>query len=99
MTIIRTTCPNCGDIEVPAWAVSVNLIDLAEGSMVFTCPECQCEGSVEADAAAIALLSAAGVHVARGSELPPALTEVDVEAACAFLDSVDELCAHERLLG
>ena len=67
--------------------------------MVFTCPECQCEGSVEADAAAVALLSAAGVHVAHRSELPPALTEADLEAARAFLGSLDELCAHERLLG
>jgi len=99
MTIIRTTCQSCGDIELPAWAVTVTLTDHAEGLLVFTCPECESDGQVDADAAAVALLKAAGVHIALNCDPLPVLTETDICQAQVFLESMDTLCEHQCLLG
>lgn len=99
MTIIRTTCATCGDVEVPAWAVDVSLVDAAEGILSFTCPICSATGRVDADAAAIALLSAAGVAIHRPNPEPPQLTEEDIERALMYLGEFDALCDHPCLLG
>lgn len=99
MTIIRTTCTACGDVELAAWAVTLTMMDAAEGLLTFTCPSCSEPGHVDADASSVALLTAAGVHVVRQQPAPPALSDDDLQAAIAYLDTFDALCDHECLSG
>ena len=99
MTIIRTTCEHCGDVEVPAWTATVTLTDAAEGYLAFSCPVCSAEGTVPADAAAVALLQAAGVSVTRMCEPADAIDEAYISRAMTLLQSLDALCSHEGLLG
>ncbi|NBU30435.1 MAG: hypothetical protein EBS41_02840 [Actinobacteria bacterium] len=103
MTIIRTTCECCGDVEMPAWAATVTLTDLAEGFLQFSCPECGGSDEVQADAASVALLRVAGVPVtAPDDTIEDYAGEFDEEyiiQACAYLSTFDTLCDHHALLG
>lgn len=69
-TIIRTTCPDCGDVTLGPEDVVARATtpDLHEGSYTFTCPSCGHTVTRAADDRALALLSQAGVAL----ETPPA---------------------------
>jgi hypothetical protein len=63
MTIIRTKCPTCGEVDMGAGAISLSLgIDGECGEFAFTCPECQVEVNRPASRKTVALLIAAGVE-------------------------------------
>jgi hypothetical protein len=65
MTIIRTKCPTCGDVDMGAGAISLVLESGTEqGAFAFTCPECFAEVSKPASRKTVALLMAAGVEPA-----------------------------------
>lgn len=65
MTIIRTKCPTCGDVDMGASAISLVLEHGTErGAYAFTCPECFAEVSKPASRKTVALLIAAGVEPA-----------------------------------
>jgi hypothetical protein len=65
MTIIRTKCPTCGDIDMGAGAISLYLEhDGERGAFAFVCPECLNEVSKPASRKTVALLIAAGVEPA-----------------------------------
>jgi hypothetical protein len=75
MTTIRTKCPECGDVDLGADAISMSLApDGEHGEYAFTCPECARHVSKPANRRTAALLIAAGVQP---SELEdPATTPV-----------------------
>jgi hypothetical protein len=67
MTIIRTTCPSCGQVDVGADAVLLEVLDdSSRGIYSFVCPSCRQDVEKWADRKAVALLVSAGVEVERG---------------------------------
>jgi predicted RNA-binding Zn-ribbon protein involved in translation (DUF1610 family) len=64
MTIIRTACPTCGEVDVRAEAVLLHVLkgDF-DGVYSFICPTCQEDVEKRADRRIIALLVSAGVGV------------------------------------
>jgi hypothetical protein len=65
MTIIRTKCPTCGEVDMGANAISLSLgLDGERGAFAFTCPECFVEVNRPASRKTVALLIAAGVEPA-----------------------------------
>jgi len=64
MTTIRTTCPQCGEVDMGPESILLSVQGGgSEGTYRFVCPECM--GSVEkrADRKIVALLVSAGVDV------------------------------------
>jgi hypothetical protein len=64
MTTIRTTCPQCGEVDMGPESILLSVQGGgSEGTYRFVCPECL--GSVEkrADRKIVALLVSAGVNV------------------------------------
>jgi predicted RNA-binding Zn-ribbon protein involved in translation (DUF1610 family) len=75
MTIIRTKCPSCGEVDMGAGAISLSLgTDGERGAFAFTCPECLVEVNRPASRKTVALLIAAGVEPA---PIPDLLESVD----------------------
>src|SRR4051812_1512414 len=69
-TVVRTSCPICGDIDVPAAAVTVFPDVNAELNVcAFDCPKCKSAIAIEATGDIVRLLLSAGAQV--GSLPPP----------------------------
>jgi predicted RNA-binding Zn-ribbon protein involved in translation (DUF1610 family) len=70
MTLIRTTCPRCGEVELGPEAISLSVGDADEEPFYrFQCPACRESVLKRADSKIVALLVSAGVGLeARGSD-------------------------------
>src|SRR5438477_12818566 len=78
MTTIRTTCPQCGEVDMGPESILLSVQrGGAEGTYRFVCPECL--GAVEkrADRKIVALLVSAGVDVADPSSTLPEQSELE----------------------
>jgi predicted RNA-binding Zn-ribbon protein involved in translation (DUF1610 family) len=65
MTTIRTTCPQCGEVDMTPEAILLSIRDRAgEGSYRFSCPTCLNTIEKPADRKVVALLLSAGVELA-----------------------------------
>jgi hypothetical protein len=104
MAEIRTNCPSCGQVDMTADAISLEVErDGESGSYAFTCPDCSAGITKRADRKIVALLLAAGVRpaVEAGSheDTAPALPVQDrspAPEAPAF--TLDDLIAFHFLL-
>ena len=66
MTTIRATCPDCGEVEMEAQAITLSVRETdGEGSYSFTCPSCSNLVEKPADRKVVMLLLSAGVDVDR----------------------------------
>jgi predicted RNA-binding Zn-ribbon protein involved in translation (DUF1610 family) len=64
MTTIRTTCPQCGEVDMGPEAILLSVRDPAgEGSYRFSCPTCMHTIEKPADRKVVALLLSAGVEL------------------------------------
>ena len=92
MTTIRTKCPDCGNVDLAADAISMSLSpDGDQGEYAFTCPECSAMVSKPADRRTAALLIAAGVE-------PSELRDPVTTPAIAFEDLSPDPCAPSLTL-
>jgi predicted RNA-binding Zn-ribbon protein involved in translation (DUF1610 family) len=65
MTTIRTTCPQCGEVDMTPESILLSIRDRSgEGSYSFSCPTCLHTIEKPADRKVAALLLSAGVEVA-----------------------------------
>ncbi len=68
MTVIRTTCPRCGEVEMTPEAILLSLRSAAgDASYRFLCPTCLDPVEKRADQRIVALLVSAGVDLAEGA--------------------------------
>lgn len=64
MSLVTTTCPTCGVIDVPIAQVVLRVRDRAEGgTCVVRCPDCGGHVATQADLSMTVLLITAGVEV------------------------------------
>jgi hypothetical protein len=64
MTTIRTTCPQCGEVDMTPQSILLSIRDRAgEGSYRFSCPTCTNTIEKPADRKVVALLLSAGVEL------------------------------------
>src|SRR5919201_1329557 len=64
VTTIRTTCPQCGEVDMSPEAILLSIRDRAgEGSYRFSCPTCMHTVEKPADRKVVALLLSAGVEI------------------------------------
>lgn len=69
MTVIRTTCPRCGEVEMTPEAILLSLRSAAgDASYKFLCPTCLDPVEKRADQRIVALLVSAGVDLASPPE-------------------------------
>lgn len=70
VTTIRTTCPNCGEVDMGPQDIVLSLRQDADGNGTysFQCPECTQDVEKDADRKIVQLLVSAGVTVAAPSE-------------------------------
>jgi hypothetical protein len=67
MTTIRTTCPQCGEVDMSPESILLSIRDRAgEGSYRFSCPGCRGDVQKPADRKVVALLLSAGVELDEG---------------------------------
>lgn len=93
-TIVRATCPACGDVELTVHQLSAIVCATTnEGSYAFQCPACGVAVVKEAEAHVVDLLASAGVRLSV-YELPAELSEVHTGPA---LTHDDLLAFHETL--
>jgi predicted RNA-binding Zn-ribbon protein involved in translation (DUF1610 family) len=84
MTTIRTTCPQCGEVDMSPEAILLSIRDRAgEGSYRFACPTCTHTIEKPADRKVVALLLSAGVELDEHA--------AEAEAAEAARDEMAEL--------
>jgi hypothetical protein len=87
MTTIRTKCPDCGDVDLGADAISMSLAPGGDhGEYAFACPGCSSQVSKPANRRTAALLIAAGVE-------PSELQDPATTPAVAFEDLSPDPCA------
>ena len=61
MATIRTNCPTCGQVDLPAEEISLEVAAGGDrGRYAFTCPDCRTDITRAADGKAVSLLLAAG---------------------------------------
>lgn len=95
MATIRASCEKCGDVELPASAVSVRVCrDDNAGSYTFTCPECASLIAKPAEPRIVELLVVSGVRLVTW-DLPAELNERDNNAKP--IDHDDLLDFHSLL--
>ncbi len=71
MADIRANCPSCGQVDMSAEAISLQIAGGGErGQYAFTCPDCSTDVTRPADRKVVALLIAAGVST-RGAPAEP----------------------------
>jgi hypothetical protein len=93
-TIVRATCPSCGDVELSIDALTAIVCSSTnEGSYAFQCPGCQVAIVKPAEGHVIDLLASAGVRLSV-FELPAELEEP--HNGPAFTHD-DLLAFHDRL--
>jgi hypothetical protein len=99
VTTIRTTCPECGEVDMSPESILLSLQDrLGEGSYRFSCPECR--GTVEksADRKIVALLLSAGVGLADDCSAGPVQEASHTPRPAAPPFTVDDVLAFRALL-
>ena len=88
-TLVRATCPECGDVELGLEDVTVVLFAaLPEGSYAFQCPECRGAIAKPAQSRVIELLLNAGARLTL-CDLPAELDEPRHGAAISYDDVLD----------
>ncbi len=86
MTTIRTTCEQCGDVELRADDLSLELDPNADsGEYLFVCPSCVTLQRRPANARVINVLLATGVEF----EVVAAITEAEITRFVAALDDAE----------
>jgi hypothetical protein len=64
-TIVRATCPACGDVELPLSALTLQVcVDDCSSVYAFACPACRARVSKGADDVVVDVLLASGVELA-----------------------------------
>jgi hypothetical protein len=81
MTLIRTTCPRCGEVEMGADAIRLSVRHPSgDGRYRFKCPRCEEAVEKRADRDVVALLLSAGVEAGgRGEAFPETETLPGIE--------------------
>ena len=70
MATIRTNCPTCGQVDLSAEAISLEVAGSGDrGRYAFTCPDCSADITRAADRTAVRLLLAAGA-TSQGVDAP-----------------------------
>lgn len=89
MTVIKVTCPTCGDQDLQVWQI---LVRRCGGVLAyeFTCGGCDEDVEHGTDAATVERLQRAGVRVV---DVAAALTAADIAAATRYLRAHDHLVA------
>lgn len=94
MARVRTSCPDCGEVEVRTDDVKVRVCtDDSRGSYAFRCRHCGLAVAKPADAKVVSLLVSAGTALTMW-RLPAELTEVRSGPPLTH----DELLAFHQLL-
>lgn len=62
MTIIKATCPTCGEVDLTAEQVELRMVPSGGGTYGFECPVCVVWVSKPADARVVQLLISGGVR-------------------------------------
>lgn len=89
MTIIRATCPGCGDVKMSSPELTARLCaDTNQGSYAFQCPSCRGAVSRAAEPHIIDLLVGAGVPLDVW-HLPAELYEIHNGALISHDDLLD----------
>lgn len=106
-TVVRSSCPECGTVDVPAESVTV-LIAAGVGALGapdpvyrYTCPSCCASVQKPTSQKAVPLLRGAGAHVVvvpaevieRWAVVAAALDHEDLLDFTRALDGTDELAA------
>ena len=87
MTTIRTTCAECGDIELSTQDVGLELTaGEASGSYRFSCPTCGVVQRKPASHRVVSILLATGVSY----EILPIFGEITEEEIAAFANALDQ---------
>jgi len=85
VTTIKTTCSACGDVELAATELVLELTPMdATGRYSFSCPFCEANQFRPANERVVAILLAVGVSYIVGEE---AVSEVEIQG---FVDSLDD---------
>ena len=85
MTTIKTTCSACGDVELAADDILLELTPLeASGRYSFDCPFCEINQFRPANERVVAILLAIGVSYIVGEEV---VSEAEIED---FVESLDD---------
>ncbi len=75
MATIRANCPTCGQVDMSADAISLEVAGDGEGGQyAFRCPDCGADITKPADRKVVALLIAAGAS-SHGAQAEPAAME------------------------
>ena len=92
MTTIKTTCAACGDVELRATDLTLELTpSQATGRYEFTCPYCETAQYRPANERVVAILLATGVRYVVGEQF---VTEAEIEDFVESLDDwLDEITA------
>ncbi len=89
MTTIRTTCQDCGDVELKTADIALELTGAGDaGSYRFSCPTCQATQVRPATRRVVSILLATGVSY-EITLAPAPITETEIEAFVAMLDDDD----------
>lgn len=92
MTIIKVTCPRCGDLDLQIWQLLARRTE-ATASYEFTCTVCEIDVVRDIDQPTLDRLSRAGVRVV--TDLGP-MTHEYVAAATRYLRENDLLVADAQ---
>jgi hypothetical protein len=107
MTTIRATCPQCGEVEMDARSILLQVEqESGEGSYSFDCPSCELPVEKPADRKIVLLLMSAGVEVMEPQEVssevrpsgPPLTSDdlIDFHFLLQRDDWFDQLVADAR---
>jgi len=89
MTTIRTTCQDCGDVELSTSDIALELTGAGDaGSYRFTCPICLSVQVRPATRRVVSILLATGVHYEITLGASP-ITEADIDGFIEMLDEDD----------
>ncbi len=90
MTTIKTTCELCGDVELGAHDLSLELDPNRDnGTYLFTCPICVSVQRRPANARVVSVLLATGVRFEVVANNP--ITDSEIEEFASALDQVDDV--------
>ncbi len=89
MTTIRTTCKDCGDVELSTSDIALELTGAGDaGSYRFSCPTCRSVQVRPATRRVVSILLATGVQYEILLESMP-ITEAEIDGFMAMLDEDD----------
>lgn len=89
MTMIRTTCTTCGEVELIPGELTLTLTALdGIGTYTFACPTCGHDQERPANHRVVSILLATGVGYEVASD-PDAITESEIRRFAAALDADD----------